>query len=254
MKKTKILGCGLISIGRMWGNMPKVIPSLDEVIEYLGYAFSQGITFFDTAPSYGSSEERFGIFLNTLNHEQRSQLFIATKCGEEWNKRKDEPFIDMSYEGLCKSINKSIKHLGRINLLQIHRATPNVLQDDNVHKAISYAKQLGIDEFGISTSDFNTAKIALTDDRFTYIQIPYNMTNPYMKEIILKAKKYNKKIIINRPFAMGKMIDIDYENKDELIKKAFHFIIDENFSGVVLTGTSNIEHLKENIKGFKECL
>ena len=66
------LGCGLIAIGRPWGTTAEV-PSEAEAIDFLQFAYDSGIRFFDTAPSYGLSEERLGHFLDLLTPQQRAE-------------------------------------------------------------------------------------------------------------------------------------------------------------------------------------
>ena len=83
--ETVQLGCGLTALGREWGAENPKIPSEKEAIEFLEYAIKEGITFFDTAPSYGYSEERLGKVLKNLSKSEREKLTIATKCGERYN-------------------------------------------------------------------------------------------------------------------------------------------------------------------------
>ncbi len=60
------LGLGLIGIGRPWGNK-QTIPAEDASIALIHGAIEQGITFFDTAPAYGESEEILGKPLRGLS-------------------------------------------------------------------------------------------------------------------------------------------------------------------------------------------
>src|SRR6266568_3847215 len=150
------LGCGLIRIGREWGYKSKNIPSLQQAQQFLQAAVELGIRFFETAPSYGSSEQRLGWFLETLPQNIRSQITIATKCGEHWDAKKNVAYVDHSYSSLLRSIDTSLSLLGRVDILQLHKATPNVLKSKDVHKAFGYARSRGIKRFGVSLSDLET--------------------------------------------------------------------------------------------------
>jgi len=76
MQKTKIeFGCGLIRIGRVWGVDSKEVPTEKEAIEFLEFAFSQGVRFFDTAPAYGLSESRLGKFFKQLTEDERKKSY-----------------------------------------------------------------------------------------------------------------------------------------------------------------------------------
>ena len=54
------LGSGLIGIGRIWGAKITSVPSEKKASNFLDFAKKTGIFYFDTAPSYGKSEERLG--------------------------------------------------------------------------------------------------------------------------------------------------------------------------------------------------
>jgi aryl-alcohol dehydrogenase-like predicted oxidoreductase len=82
------LGLGLIGIGKPWGHAPNPVPAEREAVALLELAFDLGIRYFDTAPSYGDgvSEERLGRFLKSMPAGQRSQVAVATKFGEHWDR------------------------------------------------------------------------------------------------------------------------------------------------------------------------
>lgn len=249
------LGCGLIRIGREWGYKKANIPTSAEAQVFLNEAINLGVQFFDTAPSYGSSEQRLGEFLQALPNDKRHTLTIATKCGEHWNANKHEAFVDHSYEALVRSIDNSLALLGAIDILQIHKATSSVLQSDEVLSALEYAKTRGIKHFGASVSDPETAEFVGKSDEISAIQLPFNSERVEMNNVIQKLKAAGKFLIINRPFNMGEIID---EGQNELLKQqrllgAYAFIIKENFSGVILTGTSSGAHLKENLIAFESA-
>lgn len=256
-EKTKIqLGCGLIRIGRPWGYKKEDIPSDQQIQHFLNKAVKLGIRFFDTAPAYGTSEVRLGQFLKTLSPTIRASLTIATKCGEFWDAKTQSTTVDHSYKALEQSINNSIAHLGKVDVLQIHKATASVLQSDEVYKALQYARSRGIAKLGASISDLNTAKVVIKNDELSVIQIPFNTEREEMKVVLELLKAYGKYIIINRPFNMGEMLYNAqiWKSKQKVLSEAYAFIIHEDFNGVILTGTSNINHLQENIDAFNYAL
>lgn len=257
MKNTNIqLGCGLIRIGRTWGYKKENIPTEEEVQHFLSEAVKFGIRFFDTAPAYGTSEERLGNFLKALSPTIRKSLTIATKCGEFWDTEKQSTTVNHSYDALVQSIDNSIALLGRVDVLQIHKATPSVLQSDEVHKALQYAKSRGVIRLGASVSDLATAKVAVQYDELSVIQLPFNPEREDMKEVLELLKTHGKYIIINRPFNMGGLLynDQKRKSKQKLLTEAYGFIVKEDFDGVILSGTSNINHLQENLAAFTAAL
>jgi hypothetical protein len=53
--------------------------------------------------------------------------------------------------------------------------------------------------------------------------------------------------LANRPFAMGAML---YESQPPGKAEAFRFVMEHGFNGAILSGTRNIDHLRENLGGF----
>src|SRR4051795_3013288 len=92
------LALGTIGIGKPWGFANSVVPPESQALELLERAFTLGIRYFDTAPSYGISEERLGRFLCGLSAEERGSVRVATKFGEHWDAAAGEPFVDHSYD------------------------------------------------------------------------------------------------------------------------------------------------------------
>jgi len=248
-------GLGLIGIGREWGNIPSSIPSENEAVEFLRKSVDLGISFLDTAPAYGSSERKLGLFLNTIDDEKRKKLFISTKFGEHWDKEKNQSYVDHSYGALCRSIDQSIELLGRIDLIQLHKSNPEVLVSQDFYKSLDYAKGKGIFNFGASVSDIVSGEIAIRSKDISVIQMPFNEANQSLEKLIDLSIDNNKTLIINRPLNSGKNIltDITNEKKRKTLIDSFKFILKKPFSGFILTGTTSIDHLKENIEAFNKA-
>lgn len=236
------LGAGLIGIGRKWGVVDSPIPSEEDSLDFLSEALKLGIFHFDTAASYATSEERLGKFLDTLSSEQRNKLIIATKFGDHWDFEKNEPYVDHSYEALKESLDRSLSWLKKIDLLYLHKARIDALKSSDVEKAFAYAKSKGIHTFGASVSDIEGAEYALSNDFYSVIQLAYNTDKTIFASIIDRATQQGKKVVINRPFNMGK----NAENKVD----AFSFILQKKFNGFILTGTKSTAHLQENYDAF----
>lgn len=103
--KVSLLGVGG---GSQWSAAPE-----DEALTMLERALAAGVTYFDTAASYGPdriSEKRFGKLLP----KYRKQIFLATKTD------------DRTYDGLMRSVEESLKCLqtDRLDLMQMHDIGP----------------------------------------------------------------------------------------------------------------------------------
>lgn len=244
-------GLGMIGIGKPWGFANPEVPDERQALTLLERAFALGIRYYDTAPSYGVSEERLGRFLGALTPGERSRVGIATKFGEHWDMAKAEPFVDHSFDVLRRSLDGSLARLGRIDFLQLHKTTPQVLESSDLARAWEYAATLGITAIGASVSDLASAEIAIANPAFCILQFPYNLAQQTFGDVLDRAAARALKIAVNRPFGMGRML---YENRELTKANAFAFILQKRFEGVILSGTKSPDHLEENWRAFSEAL
>jgi aryl-alcohol dehydrogenase-like predicted oxidoreductase len=207
---------------------------------------------FDTAASYGGSEEKFGHWLATLDGATRASLFVATKFGEHWDETRGEPFDDHSRDALVHSLERSITRLGRIDLLQVHKTTPAVLESSALDDALSEARRAGIPHLGASVREEVSARLAIADPRFSQVQFPYNLDDPRFSEIIDEATAAGKLVWTNRPLKMGALVGAD-ATPDELTR-CFGFVLTKRFTGAVLCGTASANHLRANLMAFRQTV
>ena len=241
------LGLGIIGLGKPWGHVPSAVPPESEAIALLEFAFETGVRYYDSAPSYGGAEARLGKFLRSLQPRERSAVRIATKFGEHWNAAEGQPFVDHSADALRRSLDASLHQLGRIDLLQLHKTTPEVLRSRALEQAWEYAKSLGIAVIGASVSDLESAGLVIGDARYGCIQAPLNCHNTKFCGTVEAAAARGMWVAVNRPFAMGEML---YREQPVTPVAAFRFLRRLPFDGVVLTGTRSREHLAANWRDF----
>jgi aryl-alcohol dehydrogenase-like predicted oxidoreductase len=255
MSRVVEFGLGLISLGRLWGHVSRGVPSDAEADRFLSSAHAAGVRFFDTAPSYGDSEVRLGRFLRTLEPDALNRLTIADKCGEFWDPDRAGPFIDHSYDALCRSIDRTLERLPRVDLLQIHRPTAAVLRSAAVRSALEYARSRHVRALGASVSDLDAGRAAAESDLFSHIQFPFNPESRHLESVFDLAQRHHKVVLVNRPFQSGKQL---YDSSGQLSGQdapveAYLFILRRPFTGVILTGTSSADHLRSNLAAFQEA-
>jgi aryl-alcohol dehydrogenase-like predicted oxidoreductase len=104
-------------------------------------------------------------------------------------------------------------------------------------------------------SDLETATAAIKDGRFASLQFPYSSMNPSLQPVFAMATELNLKVFVNRPFATGRLFvgNEGAQGKDEK-ELAFAAILQQPFSGVILTGTKSATHLRENVASFRRAL
>src|SRR5689334_18846739 len=109
-RKVSALGLGTVKLGR---NQSIKYPSgdgfrlpIDSEIELLlDLALECGINLLDTAPAYGSSEERLG----ALMKGRRRKFFLVTKTGEEFCSGRSE--YNFTAQHTRMSVERSLKRL-----------------------------------------------------------------------------------------------------------------------------------------------
>jgi aryl-alcohol dehydrogenase-like predicted oxidoreductase len=244
------LGLGLLSIGRTWGVRNVPAPSLEVAEQVISTAYEEGIRFFDTAPAYRYSEEILGIVLSKSS-AMRETSIVATKVGEHWDFQFERSYPDHRYDALTRSFDESLKKLGNIDIIQIHKAdTENVISKDT-ERFLKYAFSCGVKKAGASVSNTEVAKIVCQCGLYQYIQFPYNAENRSLESVFSWLDQYQIKPLVNRPFAMGGLLSDSVPYSKEML---FDFILEKHFNGVILTGTSSVDHLLENVMAFKKSV
>ncbi len=243
------LGLGLLSIGRVWGVGQSPPPTEDEAQALLATAMELGITIFDTAPAYAESEARLGRFLTGLPPSQRTSVAVMTKAGEHWAMGRGAGFADHSRDALVRSIDRSLGLLGRIDVLQIHKATRHVVTHPDVLAAMDHAQACGVTAFGASVSDVEAGMAAVDSGLYRFLQFPLNRSNTAMLPLLPELEARNVTPVINRPFAMGALVAGG--SFDEAARSAFRFIEEQAPNAIVLTGTGRAVHLVQNAEAFR---
>jgi aryl-alcohol dehydrogenase-like predicted oxidoreductase len=106
--------CGCSGLGGVWRPIEE-----KDAVETLLYALENGVSVFDTAPSYNKSQEYLG---KTLKQWSGEKPFISTKVGRLKADKADDCIVDYSPETMRKSVYESLEVLGidSIDLLFLH--------------------------------------------------------------------------------------------------------------------------------------
>ncbi len=163
-----VVGLGTNNFGLLMGE--------DEVGPVVDAAIESGVNFFDTADSYGDSEERLGRALGT----RRDDVLIATKFGS--------PLIGQENTGGARpeyvraAVERSLEKLGtdRIDLYQLHRPDPSTPIGDTLavlHDLVAAGKVREIGCSNFSAQQLRDAQGAGTPEsaRFVSVQNHYNL-------------------------------------------------------------------------------
>ena len=162
--KSIIFGKTGLSVSRTgFGCIPIQRISYEESTSLLRRAYEGGVTLFDTAASYTTSEERIGIAL----HHMREKIILCTKSA---------PFAP---EKLMKNIDNSLKMFKTdyIDIFQLHNpdSVPQPGGEDGVYDCLLKAKELGkIRHIGITSHSKDRAKEAVLSGNYETLQYPFS--------------------------------------------------------------------------------
>lgn len=127
LKNLEVSAIGLGCMGMTHSYTP--FPDKNEMIKLIRTAHDMGVTFYDTAETYGpfTNEELLGEAIKPV----RDKIIIATKCGTMHNEER-EPILDARPETIKKSVEGSLKRLQTdyIDLYYLHRVDPNTPIED----------------------------------------------------------------------------------------------------------------------------
>jgi aryl-alcohol dehydrogenase-like predicted oxidoreductase len=225
------------------------LPSDQDILGLLDVAKECGINLLDTAPAYGTSEERLGKLLK----KQRHDWVICSKAGEEFI--NGESHYDFSPAFLQKSIERSLRRLNTdfLDILLIHSngEDKKIIENDGALEVLKTFKKAGlIRALGISTKTIEGGILAI-DQSADVVMVTYNPVNHDEKPVIDYAHKNNKAIFVKKAFASGHLQKIV---GDDPIESALRFILKEIGVTSIILGTLNKAHLMHNVECIKHTM
>lgn len=232
------LGLGTVKFGRNTGvKYPKQfkIPDDSTIKQLLNTAKELNINLLDTAPAYGSSEERLGELLQAERHS----WIICSKVGEIFT--NNISIFDFRKEYIINSLHQTLKRLKTdyLDILLIHSNghDEDIINKHKVFETLADLKQQGlIRAFGMSTKTVNGGMLTaqLADVIMATLNLNYAADLPVIKE----AHRLNKAVLIKKPLDNGYLS----------VKPSMDYIFkNPQISGIssVILGTINSKHLIE---------
>ncbi len=147
-------------------------------------AIQQGITFFDTADSYGfgRSEELVGEVLKGKRHE----FILATKGGIQ-PLLNGETYINNEPSYLRNAVENSLRRLQTeyIDLYYLHFTNPETSYIDSIGELTHLKEEGKIRSIGISNVNIEQLKEANQHGHIDVVQSPYNMLERTAEEELL---------------------------------------------------------------------
>jgi len=268
------LGCGGHSrLGQTYGS------SEAQSIAVVSAALDLGINFVDTAAAYGTEK-----IVGAAIKGRREKVIISTKTGIiSWAEPNSKPF---SGAQVLEHLEKSLARLGTdyVDLYNLHGIVASQLDyvASEIVPALIKAREqgkilfLGITEhFGADTSH-KMLSAAIPTGVWDVVMVGFNLLNPSARRNVLRLSQAHN-VGVQDMFAVRRALSnseglnealavIDKagqldrskldandplgflkEDTGGIVDAAYRFCRHEPGIHVVLTGTGNIDHLKENI-------
>lgn len=235
------LGLGTVKLGRnQQVKYPHAfeIPDDNAVIALLRTALELGVNLIDTAPAYGTSEERLGKLLPGT----RDDWHIVTKVGEIF--LAGQSHFDFSESHIRTSIESSLKKLKTdyIDTVLIHSNGEDVdiINRWGALEILADIKAKGwIRSYGMSTKTVEGGLLAL--EKSDVVMATYNLQETHDLPVFERAAQLGKAMLVKKAFASGHL------NSLEEIAETFKQIYALPAVSSIVIGTCNPKHLKENI-------
>lgn len=176
----------------------------DESLATIRRARDLGVTFFDSADSYGfgRSESLLGIVLS----RKRNDVVLATKVGVVRTSTGDLK-KDFSRQHIFHAVDGSLKRLRTdyIDLYQLHNPTIDDLRREEIQEAMERLQEGGKIRFwGVSVSTVEDGIEIIRNGWGYTIQVLYNVLNQAPeRELFPLAKEKSYGIVVRVPLASG---------------------------------------------------
>jgi pyridoxine 4-dehydrogenase len=225
----------------------------DEVIRVLRRAVELGVTFIDTADSYGPEvSERV---IREALHPYPEDLIIATKAGltrpgpGQWE-RNGRP------EHLRAQAEKSLRLLGleRIELFQLHRIDPDVPLADQLGALVELQAEGKIGRIGLSQVSVPELEAARAITPIATVQNLYNVSDHSAEPVLDYCEREGIGFIPWFPMATGRLARpggplqrIADEHAVTPAQLALAWLLQRSPVLLPIPGTSTVAHLEENV-------
>lgn len=179
---------------------------VDEAIALLRTALEHGITFFDTAPAYGRSEELLG----QAFADRREQVVICTKCpgltddtGTLLRGRDLRAVIDSSLECSLAALRTDY-----VDVFLLHRVSDEILGDPEIADALLATKRDGrVRAIGGSTYTTSETRLLIESGVWDVAQVAYNLMDQRHGPLLTEAQARGVGVMVRSVLFKGVLTD-----------------------------------------------
>ncbi|MEV2241395.1 aldo/keto reductase [Micromonospora sp. NPDC049891] len=245
------LGYGAMQITGpgVWGD-PK---DPAEAVRVLRRAYELGVTFIDTADSYGPFVSE--LLIREALHPYADDLLIATKAGLTRSGPGDWRPVGRP-EYLRQQCELSLRHLGldSIGLYQLHRIDPAVPLADQLGELALLRDEGKIRHIGLSEVTVDQIEAARRIVPIVSVQNLYNLANRDAEDVLDHCERNDLAFIPWFPIATGDLarpggpLDaVATEHGATPAQLALAWLLRRSPVMLPIPGTSSVAHLEENV-------
>ena len=242
------LGLGTVKLGRnqqVKYPCPFALPDDQTVRTLLSLAADLGINLIDTAPAYGSSQERLGRLLPG----PRQNWVIVSKVGEIFEQGKSR--FDFGYDYTVRMVEQSLHTLRTdyLDAVLIHSNGDDlrILEREPVVAALQQLKERGlIRAYGLSGKTLAGGLRAVAE--LDLVMVTCNPTYSEEVPVLEAAARQGKGVLIKKGLHSG------HVSGPNGVREAMRFIFSQSGVSSLIVGTINPEHLRANVAALAEVL
>ncbi|MHB8816031.1 MAG: aldo/keto reductase [Steroidobacteraceae bacterium] len=252
--KVNRLGFGAMRVtGRgVWGDPPDVATA----VRVLQRAVRLGVTFIDTADSYGP-EVSENLIARAL-HPYLPEIIIATKGGlvrpgrDAWNRDARPEHLRKACEGSLTRLRRE-----RIDLYQLHAPDPKVPLEDSIGELVRLKGEGKIRHIGVSNVSLAELERCERLTPVVSVQNRYNLEDRHSDEVLAYCESKGIAFLPWAPLGSGRhawgsgavraLGRVAERHGIAVGQAAIAWLLERSTVMLPIPGTGSIEHLEQNI-------
>jgi len=248
MMKRRLGRTGLMVSIIGFGGIKLPLVEKKTVYETLNGALDLGVNFFDTARSYGDSEEKIGWALG----ERRDEFYVSTKSAaltaEEMEKDTERSLKNLRTDYIDVYMCHNLRYMGDYD---------KVMEPGGAMEALKKAKDEGvIGHIGFSCHRFHeTMERGIKSGDFEVIMVSYNILNDELvdEKVLPLAKEMDVGVVAMKPLAGGILAapssELEIHAKFPITAgQALRFVLSNEAVSVAIPGMRNLREMEDNVR------
>jgi aryl-alcohol dehydrogenase-like predicted oxidoreductase len=245
------LGLGTVKLGRNQGvkyPRPFELPDDRSATSLLDCARDLGINLLDTAPAYGSSEERLG----SLLPGRRRDWLLCSKVGEEFENGSSR--FDFTPEHTRASVLRSLRRLRTdvLDIVLVHSDGDDlrIIEQLGTLEALAQLRREGlVRAFGMSTKTVAGGIAAAA--RCDLVMLTYNLACQQERPVLDACLRAGSGALVKKPLASG---HLGSDNNRRTLQDCMNFVFAHAGTSAAIVGTIDRAHLEADVAAARAAI